>query len=172
MKTQTLDKLFIDQLEDMYSSEIQILDSLPKLIRLASFPKLKEALSNHLKETENQVERIEKILEILDIPIKEKHCEAMEGILKEGGELVKNKNKSAALDAAIISAAQKVEHYEIAAYGSVRTFADMLGYKDAAQLLQKTLEEEKAADQKLTELAERTVNMGAAETEDVRKPTM
>jgi ferritin-like metal-binding protein YciE len=103
MKDQTLDRLFIDELEDMYNSENQIIESLPKLIKLASFPELKEALSKHLKETQNQVTRIEKIFSLLNLPAKEKSCEAMKGLLKEADRLVDNKTKAATLDAAIIS---------------------------------------------------------------------
>lgn len=158
MKSQTLDKLFIDELEDMYSSENQIVESLPKLIKLASFPELKEALSNHLKETKDQVTRIEKIFGLLDLPVKEKTCEAMEGILKEAEELTKNIAKSATLDAAIISAAQKVEHYEIASYGTLRSFAKYLELEDEIlDLLQETLDEEGDADKTLTKIAEGTL---------------
>lgn len=158
MKAQTLDKLFIDQLEDMYSSEKQIVDALPKLIRLASFPELKEALSKHLKETQNQVNRIEKIFSLLDLPMTEKKCEAMEGILKEGEVLVESKPRSATLDAAIISAAQKVEHYEIASYGTLRSFAIYLELDDEViDLLEETLHEEGNADKTLTKIAEGTL---------------
>jgi ferritin-like metal-binding protein YciE len=155
MKDQTLDKLFIDELEDMYNSEKQIVKSLPRLISLASFPDLKEALSKHLKETQNQVTRIEKIFSILDLSVEEKTCDAMEGILKEADELVENKTKAATLDAAIISAAQKVEHYEIASYGTLRSFAKYLDLdSEIIDLIQDTLDEEGAADKTLTKIAE------------------
>ncbi len=155
MKTQTLDKLFIDELEDMYSSENQIIKSLPNLIKLATFPDLKKALSNHLKETQDQVKRLEKIFSFLDLSPTEKHCKAMEGILKEANDLVENKPKAATLDAAIISAAQKVEHYEMASYGTLRSFAKYLEMdQEIIDLLQETLNEEGGADKALTKIAE------------------
>ena len=155
MKNQDLHQLFIDELEDMYSSEHQIVHSLPKLIKAASLPDLKEAITNHLKETQNQVKRIERIFSILSITPKEKTCEAMEGLLKEADELVENKAKSPTLDAAIISAAQKVEHYEIASYGTLRSFAKHLDLdSEISELLQETLNEEGNADKKLTKLAD------------------
>lgn len=154
-KAQTLNKLFIDELEDMYSAENQIVDALPKLIKLASFSDLKESLSKHLKETENQVARLEQIFSLLNLQPKEKTCEGMEGIIKEASEMVKNKKKSATLDAAIISAAQKVEHYEIASYGTLRSFAKYLELdKEISNLLQETLDEEGYADKTLTKIAE------------------
>lgn len=158
MKHFTLNNLFLDELKDMYSAENQIVESLPKLIKLASFPELKEALTHHLTETKNQVKRIEKIFSLLDLPVKEKNCEAMEGILKEAEDLLKNKTKSAILDAAIISSAQKVEHYEIASYGTLRSFAKYLELDDEIlDLIQETLDEEGMADNKLTKIAEGTL---------------
>ena len=155
---QSLYKLFIEELEDMYSSENQIVDSLPKLVHLANSPDLKDALSKHLKETQNQVTRIENIFSILEMAPKEKMCKAMQGLLKEAEELIKNKTKSPALDAAIISAAQKVEHYEIASYGTLRSFAKHLEFdSEVVDLLQETLDEEGAADKKLTKIAEGTI---------------
>lgn len=152
---QDLFKLFIDELEDMYSSEHQIIESLPKLIRLASSSDLKEALTKHLHETENQAKRLEQIFSILNLSSEEKTCEAMEGILREAEELTENKTKSPTLDAAIISAAQKVEHYEIASYGTLRSFAKSLELdSDIIDLLQDNLDEEGAADKKLTKIAE------------------
>ena len=158
MRNQGLHGLFIDELEDMYSSEHQIVESLPKLIKLASLPELKEALTKHLKETENQVKRIEKIFAILDHENKEKTCKAMEGLLKEADDIVKNKTKSPALDAAIISACQKVEHYEIASYGTLRSFAKHLDFdSEVIDLLQDTLDEEAGADKKLTKIADGSI---------------
>jgi ferritin-like metal-binding protein YciE len=155
MKSQTLYTLFMDELEDMYSSENQIVESLPKLIKLASFPELKEALSKHLKETQHQVTRIEKIFSLLNTPAKEKTCDAMKGILKETEKMVANTTKNATLDAAIISAAQKVEHYEIASYGTLRSFAQYLELDDEIiQLLQESLNEEGSANKALTKIAE------------------
>jgi ferritin-like metal-binding protein YciE len=155
MKNQDLFQLFVDELEDMNSSENQIVDSLPDLIKLASLPELKESLSKHLKETENQVSRIKKIYSILKLTPKENTCEAMEGLLKEAQELTQKKAKSPTLDAAIISAAQKVEHYEMASYGTLHSFAKHLDLdSQVAHLLQETLDEEGAADKKLTKIAE------------------
>jgi ferritin-like metal-binding protein YciE len=163
-------QLFIDELSDMYNSEHQIIESLPNLIKLASFPDLKEGLTKHLKETQNQVTRIEQIFSILGVPAKEITCEAMEGLLKEANELVQNRSKSATLDAAIISAAQKVEHYEIASYGTLRSFAKYLDFdSQIIDLLQETLDEEGSANKKLTKIAEGSifssgVNKEAAES--------
>lgn len=155
MKDQDLNQLFIDQLEDMYSSENQILQALPKMIKLASSQELKEALTKHLKETENQVTKLKKIFSMLDLSPTQKTCEAMEGIIKEAADLVENKMKSPTLDAAIISAAQKVEHYEMASYGTLRSFAKQLDMgKEIVNLIQEILDEEGAADKKLTKIAE------------------
>lgn len=146
-------ELFAEELKDMHSSENQIVKSLPKLIKIASLPELKEALTNHLRETENQVTRIEKIFSILGIH-GEETCEAMKGLLHEADALTK-RTKSSTLDAAIISAAQKVEHYEIASYGTLRSFAKHLDFdKEIIDLLKETLEEEAAADKKLTKIAD------------------
>lgn len=166
---QGLNKLFFDELEDMYNAEMQIVEFLPRVIHIVSSPDLKDALSKHLKETENQVTRIENIFSILEVPPKEKTCKAMVGIIKEAEELTKNRSKSSTLDAAIISAAQKIEHYEIASYGTLRSFAKYLEFSsEVVDLLQETLDEEGAADKKLTKIAEGTlfstgVNREAAE---------
>lgn len=155
MKNQDLKELFIDELGDMYNAENQIIQALPKLIKLATLPDLKKALTDHLKETENQVMRLEEIFQLLDLPITEKTCEGMEGIIKEGDEIVANQSKSPLLDAAIISAAQKVEHYEMASYGTLRSFAKTLKLnKEIIELLQENLDEEGAADKKLTKIAD------------------
>lgn len=158
MATLTLDILFIEELQDVYNVEFQIMESLPKMISLASLPELKEALSQHLKETQNQITRIEKIFGLLNLPKMGKTCEAMEGILLEAEELLSNKTKNATLDAAIIGAAQKVEHYEIASYGTLLSFAKFLNFDDEIiDLLQEILEEEENADEILTKLAEGTL---------------
>lgn len=158
MKLQEFNKLFVEEIEDMYSAENQILEALPKLIKLANSKDLKEALTNHLEETENQVTRIEEIFSILKITAKQKFCKGMDGILREGEELVKNKTKSPALDAAIIAAAQKVEHYEIASYGTLRSFAEQLDFDDEViDRIQDNLNEEGAADKTLTKIAEGSV---------------
>lgn len=169
MKNQDLYGLFIDELCDMYNSEKQIVKALPKLIKMASLPDLKEALTKHWNETENQVRRIEKIFHILNQKPLEVTCEAMEGLVKEADELIENREKSPTLDAAIISAAQKVEHYEIASYGTLRSFAKHLDLNsEIVDLLQSTLDEEGAADKKLTKIADGSffspgVNTEAAE---------
>lgn len=154
MKTDLRD-LFIEELQDMFSAENQIVDALPKLIKLASSSDLKDALKNHLEETKNQVKRIQKIFKILNHPASEKLCKGMEGILKEGEHIVQRKEKSPVLDAAIIGACQKVEHYEIASYGSLASFASTLDLgRDVTNLLQESLDEEGAANKKLTKIAE------------------
>lgn len=175
MKNQSLNELFINELECMYATENKIVKSLNKLIKLASFHELKEALSKHLKETKKQITRIEKIFAIMDLPLKKKPCEAIEGILKEADEILENKTKTATLDAAIISAAQKVEHYEIASYGTLRSFAKYLDMNiEIIKLIQETLDEEGAADKTLTKIAEGTlftsgINEEAAEINQVYK---
>lgn len=157
MKHNGLYDLFIEELEDMLSAENQIIEALPKMIQQASLPDLREALSKHLKETENQVKRLKKVFSILNLQPKENNCEGMEGLLKEGDEMIENKSKSPALDAAIISAAQKVEHYEMASYGTLRSFAKHLDLdSEISDLLQENLDEEGAADKKLTKLADGT----------------
>ena len=158
MKNPDLYKVFIDELEDMLSCENQIIETLPKLIKLASSHDLKDALSSHLEETKNQVTRLDEIFSILDKPAKEKTCKGMKGILDEGDEMVKGKEKSPTLDAIIISAAQKVEHYEMASYGTLRSFADHLDLdSQIADLIQENLDEEGEADKKLTKIAEGTI---------------
>lgn len=158
MKTLTLEQLFIEELEDMYSAENQLVEFLPKLISQASFPELKEAISTHLKETQNQVDRIEQIFSIMGHTPEEKECEAMEGLIKEAKELVENKTKSATLDAAIICAAQKVEHYEIASYGTLRSFAKYLDLdSEVVDLIKESLNEEGSADKALTKIADGTL---------------
>lgn len=170
MKNQGLYKLFIEELKDMYNAEHQILKALPKVISHASLPELKEALTKHVKETEHQIKRIEKIFNIIDVAPEQVTCEGIKGILEEGDELIKDNAKSPTLDAAIISACQKVEHYEIASYGTLRSFAKQLEFdSDVVDLIQDSLDEEGAADKKLTKLAEGSfftsgVNKEAAET--------
>lgn len=146
--------LFVDQINDMVSSENQIIQALPKCIQKVTNEELKKALTKHLQETKEQAQRLEHILSLLSQPKKQTNCPAMEGILREVDEMV-NQTKPAALDAAIIAACQKVEHYEIATYGTLRSFADQLELEDEIDdLLKKTLDEEAAADKKLTKIAE------------------
>lgn len=155
MRNQNLYQLFINELQDMYSAENLIIGSLPHLIKSSFHPDLKEALTNHLNETKHQVARLEKVFSLLDLPCKQKLCRGMEGILKEGAELIFHKTPSIVLDAVIIGAAQKVEHYEIASYGTLCSFAkhlDLAG--EIGSLLEENLKEEGAADKKLTKIAE------------------
>jgi ferritin-like metal-binding protein YciE len=143
------------------NAEKQLVKALPKMARAASSENLRAGIEEHLQETEGQVERLERIFESLDISGRGVKCQAMEGLVKEGAEMMDEDAEPAVKDAALIAAAQKVEHYEIASYGTLVTWARQMGHQDAEQLLQQTLEEEKAADRKLTELAESEVNVTA-----------
>jgi ferritin-like metal-binding protein YciE len=168
MKLDNLRKLYIEELRDLYSAENQLLKALPKMAKGAASTDLKQAFENHLEETEGHVERLEEIFEDLDESPKGKTCQAMKGLVEEGSEILEEEGEESVLDAGIIAAAQKVEHYEIASYGTVRTFAELLGEKEAVKLLQQTLDEEGAADEKLNELAEDIVNPEAlSETEEL-----
>jgi len=160
MSMENLQDLLKDELKDLYHAEGQILKALPKLIKAVTESDLKDALSNHLEETKTHKQRLERVFEILGMPAKGKPCEGVKGIITEGDELV-GESGDTVLDAAIIMAAQKVEHYEIASYGCVRTYAQELGYDEVAGLLQETLDEEHAADEKLTELAVTCANLAA-----------
>lgn len=155
---QKLKDLFVDEIKDLYNAEKQITKALPQMAKKASSEKLKEAFENHLKETENQIKRLEQVFKELDMTPKGKKCEGIEGIISEGKEMMKEIDEPSLLDAALISAAQKVEHYEIASYGTVRTYAEMLNLGKAANLLQETLDEESNANEKLTTLALSGVN--------------
>lgn len=149
----TIEDLFVEELKDIYSAETQITKTLPKLVKAASSPDLKSAFEHHLKETEGQIERLDKAFEILGTSPKGKTCDGMKGILAEGAEALQETPAGDIRDAALISAAQRVEHYEMAAYGSVRSYAENLKQQEIAGLLQETLEEEKAADKKLTDIS-------------------
>jgi len=162
MEESKLKKLFEDELKDIYWAEKALVKAIPKMVKKATSEELISALENHLKETEGQVEKVEKVFSILGKKALAKKCEAMEGLIAEAEELMSNSDEGAMCDAAIISAAQKVEHYEIATYGTLRTFAKTLGLDEAAQVLDEILEEEKNADHKLTEVAESTINVEAA----------
>jgi ferritin-like metal-binding protein YciE len=161
MKLDSLRKLYIEELRDLYSAENQILKTLPKMAKAASAPRLRDAFQIHLKETRNQVKRLETIFETLGTRSKGKRCKAMEGLIKEGEELVKEDAEPAILDAGLIAAAQRVEHYEMAGYGTVRTYARLLNEAEAERLLQETLDEEGKTDKKLTQLAETLINREA-----------
>ncbi|HMG90360.1 MAG TPA: ferritin-like domain-containing protein [Chryseolinea sp.] len=166
MQASQLMKLFEDSLKDIYWAEKALTKALPKMIKNATSADLIEALQNHLSETETQIGRVEQVFEILEKKPVAKKCEAMEGLIKEGEGVMEECEDGSMMDAGIISAGQKIEHYEIASYGTLRTFAETLGLEDVAELLAETLEEEKAADEKLTEVAVSAVNVQAAQKEE------
>jgi ferritin-like metal-binding protein YciE len=157
-----LEELLVDQLKDLYSAENQIIKALPRMAKAASSPELKRAFERHLEETKRQVERLDEIGEALEVRLTGKKCKGMEGLIAEGKEIMEEDLDDNAIDAGLIGAAQKVEHYEIAAYGTARTHAAMLGHNKAAKLLQQTLDEEGNTDKKLTQLAESIINAEAA----------
>lgn len=160
----SLHELYVSELRDLYSAEKQLTKALPKMAEAANSKELKKAIESHLKETEGHVSRLEEIFETMDEKPTGETCEAMKGLIEEGERHIKAKGPEAVVDAGIIGAAQRVEHYEIAAYGTARTLAEHLGEEQAAKLLQQTLEEEGEADKKLTSIAEETVNQEAAST--------
>ena len=162
-ETNPLQELLVDELKDIYSAENQIIKALPKMAKAASSPELKRAFERHLEETKRQVERLDQIGEALDVRMTGKKCKGMEGLIEEGKEIMSEDLEEDALDAGLIGAAQKVEHYEIAAYGTARAHANMLGLNKIAKLLQQTLDEEGATDKKLTQLAESIINVEAVE---------
>ncbi len=161
MEMETLKDLYVSELKDLWSAEKQILKALPKMIKAASHPQLKKAFTDHQKATEKHVTRLETICADLDITPRGKKCVGMEGLLEEGSELIKEKPDADVLDAGLIAAAQHVEHYEMAGYGCVRTYARQLGYNKQADLLQTTLDEEGDADKLLTQIAESSINIEA-----------
>jgi ferritin-like metal-binding protein YciE len=173
MKLDTLEKLYVDELRDIYNAENQLLGALPKMAKGASSPDLKNAFEMHLRQTESHVERLEQIFAVLDESPKGKTCHGMKGLIEEGSEILKEDGEESVLDAGIIEAAQKVEHYEMAAYGSARTFARLLGQEKAAELLQSTLDEESETNESLNQLAENMVNpealIGTELTADSRR---
>jgi ferritin-like metal-binding protein YciE len=158
-----LQELFENELKDIYWAEKALTKAIPKMIKNATSEELVNALENHLKETETQVTRCEQVFEVIGKKAQAKKCEAMDGLIKEATEIMEEAEDGAMMDAGIISAAQKVEHYEIASYGTLRRFALTLGFNDAADLLEETLDEEKAADEKLTVVAEAEINLQASE---------
>jgi ferritin-like metal-binding protein YciE len=160
-KMSTLEDLYMDLLKDLYSAEKQLVKALPKMAKNAQSPDLQKAFQEHLRQTEGQVERIERIFSELDGSPRGKKCVGMEGLIEEGNELLKEDAEPDVLDAGLIAAAQKVEHYEIAGYGTARAWAQRLGYNNAAKLLEQTLEEESMANEKLNKIAESHVNMEA-----------
>ena len=161
MKIKSLQELLLEELKDLYDAEHRILKALPKMAQAATNQQLKQGFEFHRTQTEQHVARLEKAFEQLDASAKKKTCEAIKGIIEEGEDLMGTKMEPEVADAALIGAAQKVEHYEIASYGTVRSWAQQLGQTEVASLLEQTLEEEKQTDQKLTQLAESMVNQEA-----------
>jgi ferritin-like metal-binding protein YciE len=161
MELDTLKDLYIEELKDLYSAERQIVKALPKMIKATKHPELKAAFKTHLQQTGEHAKRLELICNELGVSPRGKKCAGMEGLIEEGSELIKEKPNEDVLDAGLISAAQRVEHYEMAGYGTVRTYARQLGYESQALLLQQTLDEEGATDHLLTDLAESRINLEA-----------
>jgi ferritin-like metal-binding protein YciE len=153
-KLDSLQELLVQDLKDLYSAETQLIKALPKMAKAARSPELKKGFEKHLKETEVHAKRLEKIMKSFDESPRGKSCKAMKGLIEEGEEVIQEEAEDAVKDAALIGAAQKVEHYEIAGYGTARTFAELLGHDEAAELLQQTLDEEGATDKLLTKAAE------------------
>ena len=162
MKTESLHELLVEQLHDLYDAEKRLTKALPKMAKAATSPELKAAFKKHLTETEGHVTRLEQAFEALEEKASKKTCKAMQGLIAEGDETIEKDAEPEVRDAALIAAAQRVEHYEIAAYGTVSAFAKLLEQRDVLKLLQATLAEEKATDEALTRLAESTINVEAA----------
>jgi len=160
-QVKTLQDLFQETLKDIFYAEKKILTALPKMAKAARSPDLQSAFRKHEKETQGQVERLEQVFAMIDVPAKGKTCEAVNGIIEEGHEVIKEFRNSPALDAGLLAAAQAVEHYEISRYGTLKTWADELGLSDAVSLLDQTLQEEIKTDETLTEIAETAVNQEA-----------
>ena len=158
MEIDSLRKLYVEELKDLYSAEKQILQALPRMAKKASNPQLKAGFEEHLRQTEEQVKRLERIFEALGKSGRGKKCKGMEGLLEEGKEVMQEDMDDETRDAALIAAAQRVEHYEIAGYGTVRTYAELLGRDEHSRLLERTLQEEEEADELLTQIAESHVN--------------
>jgi ferritin-like metal-binding protein YciE len=173
MKLDTLKKLYVEELRDVYNAENQLVKALPKMAKGASSDELKQAFEDHLEQTKEHVDRLEEIFKALGEKPTGKTCKAMKGLVEEGSEMLEEDGEDSVIDAGLIGAAQRVEHYEIAAYGTLRTFAKLLGEEEAGELLQQTLEEEGETDKKLSELAEEIVNeqaLGGDKEEKVAKP--
>lgn len=160
MELESLKDLYIEELKDLYSAENQLLKAIPKMAKAASSKSLKSGFERHLKQTEGHVKRLEQVFKKLGVSPNGKKCKAMEGLIAEGDEVISENAEPEVRDAALIAAAQRVEHYEMAGYGCVRTYAELLGDKQAATILQKTLNEEGATDEKLTALAQK-INVSA-----------
>src|ERR1700716_3052311 len=170
MAMDSLKDLYVDELKDLYNAENQLVKALPKMAKKASAPELRRAFESHLEQTKVHVDRLEKIFKGLGEKASGKTCKAMKGLVEEGKGIIEEDGDDSVLDAALIGAAQRVEHYEIAGYGVVRTFASLLGDDNAASILQRTLNEEAETDKKLTGLAESIINVEASEAEDGAKP--
>jgi ferritin-like metal-binding protein YciE len=160
-----LHELFLDELADVYNAEQQLTKALPKMAKAAESDELREAFESHLEETQEHINRLEQLAETLDETLKKKVCKAMKGLVEEGQEIMTEQKGSSALDAGLIAAAQKVEHYEIATYGTLAAWAEQMGHQEAVELLQQTLEEENATDEKLTSIAETLANQKAEQSE-------
>jgi ferritin-like metal-binding protein YciE len=164
MKLDSLETLFLHEIKDLLSAEKQLVKALPKMAKGAANECLRDAFEEHLEQTKGHVERLEQIFASLDKTPRAEHCKAMEGLIEEGADLLKEEGADQVKDAALIGAAQRVEHYEIAAYGTARTLAELLGHQKAVDMLQQTLNEEKETDEKLTQLAMSEINPEAIES--------
>ena len=162
MKLNSLKDLFLEEVRDLYDAEKQLVKALPKMADAATSPKLKSAFTNHLRQTEGHVKRLEQIFHAMDVPVRGKKCKAMQGLVEEGNDMAHENAEPDVKDAALIAAGNRVEHYEIAGYGTIRTYARTLGLPEAERLLQQTLDEEGEADKLLTQLAETSINLEAA----------
>jgi ferritin-like metal-binding protein YciE len=160
----TLHDAFVDELRDTYDAEKQLIKALPKLAKAATSPELRAAFEAHLEETRGQVERLESVFASLDEKVKGKHCDGIAGIIEEGKSIMEEEFDDATMDACLIAAGQRAEHYEMAAYGTLVAWAKIMGHDEAAELLEQNLEEEKAADEKLSSLAEDGINQEAADS--------
>src|SRR3954463_465569 len=162
----SLESLLEEEIKDIYDAEKQLTKALPKMAKKATAEELKAAFQEHLEQTEQHIERLEQEFELMELPARGKKCVGMQNLIKEGEEMIGDAEDDATRDAVLIAAAQKVEHYEIASYGTVRTWANVLGHSEVAQLLEETLNEEKETDQNLTQIAESFVNQASAEEGD------
>lgn len=162
MKIESLEDLFVQELKDIYDAEKQIVEALPKMIDAATSPELKHGFEKHLEETKQQFQRLEDVFDVLDMEPETEHCDGMAGLIKDGEKIISAEGDPDVKDAALIAAAQKVEHYEIASYGTLRTYARILGHDEAADMLQQTLNQEHDTDKQLTEMAERSINVKAS----------
>ncbi|PYR06514.1 MAG: ferritin-like domain-containing protein [Acidobacteria bacterium] len=167
---ESLEELLQEELKDIYDAEKQLTKALPKLAKKATTPDLQDAFEEHLRQTQQHMERLEQVFDQLGMPVKGKTCKGMKNLIAEGNDMIADADDDATRDAIMIAAAQKVEHYEIAAYGTLRTWANVLGHREIASMLEDTLEEEKETDQKLTGIAEGFVNQAAAEDEEEEEP--